>query len=233
MNTGIRFWFILVLASSIHALAPLPAYGTAQESDLLVLNGKEREILTNPLETFLREHPEKRPSSDVQLTSLWRGYIAVWNIDDDRLSLVDVAVRRIRVGDEDSWLMETESVLSAVFPGQDSVPATWYTGYLIVPDGKRIEYVHMGYGSLYKRYIVLTVRKGTVTQREQLKARGFREFREKQFESFKETVEYRDELAKLQDGRDRSREELEDFLFDYLSEQYTNMIFDSESERRP
>jgi hypothetical protein len=230
MNTRNQLGAVLITLIAICIFASDTVYGTAQESDVLFLDGKARAILTNPLEEYLSEHPEKRPTSGSQLTSLWRGYVAKWDIVDDMLSLADITVRQIRFVDGESWPIETASVLSEVFPRQDSVPATWYTGYIIVPDGKRIEYVHMGYGSTYKRYIVLTVREGRVTQREHFRAKEFREFRLKQFELYRKTDEYKNELAKLQDGSDRTKEELEDFLFEFLSERYTNLIFDPVSQ---
>jgi hypothetical protein len=41
------------------------------------------------------------------------------------------------------------SMMAQVFPDSTRVAATWFTGNLIVPDGERVTYVHMGYGSQY------------------------------------------------------------------------------------
>jgi hypothetical protein len=41
--------------------------------------------------------------------------------------------------------------LSKIFSGaKKSVKATWYSGTLIVPDGKMLHYVHMGYETVYE-----------------------------------------------------------------------------------
>ena len=42
------------------------------------------------------------------------------------------------------------------------VEAIWFSGDLRIPDGKMLEYAHMGYGSVYERDIVLTVEQGQV-----------------------------------------------------------------------
>lgn len=43
------------------------------------------------------------------------------------------------------------------------VEASWFTGTLRIPDGERISYVHMGYGSKYEREIMIKVENGKVT----------------------------------------------------------------------
>jgi hypothetical protein len=58
--------FVLLVAVELSA--------TAQQGDILVLNGKQYFIETNPLEPFLKQNPDKLPKSDVVSSSLWRGY---------------------------------------------------------------------------------------------------------------------------------------------------------------
>jgi hypothetical protein len=53
--------------------------------------------------------------------------------------------------------------LATVFPKYpDRVFAHWYTGNLRVPQGKRLHYVHMGYGSTYVRDLFLEIEKGVL-----------------------------------------------------------------------
>lgn len=40
--------------------------------------------------------------------------------------------------------------------------ANWFSGTLKMPDGKMLQYVHMGYGSVYEREIMLAVESGKV-----------------------------------------------------------------------
>ena len=41
--------------------------------------------------------------------------------------------------------------------GRSEVLADWYTGVLVIPRGRQVSYVHMGYGSTYERYVLLEV----------------------------------------------------------------------------
>ena len=64
---------------------------TAQETDLILIEGVQHQLLTNPLEVyremyrrdmiFFQEHPN---------TACWRGYVAEWMIDEGKLFLLMV-----------------------------------------------------------------------------------------------------------------------------------------------
>jgi hypothetical protein len=44
------------------------------------------------------------------------------------------------------------------------VKANWFSGDLRLPEGKLLQYVHMGYGSVYERELTLSVESGRVTK---------------------------------------------------------------------
>src|SRR5262249_36872506 len=67
-------------------------FATAQEGDILLLDGKKYFIYTNPLAPFLSKNPGKLPKSDVVSSNNWRGYVATWEVKSDRLVLVDVGI---------------------------------------------------------------------------------------------------------------------------------------------
>ena len=75
---------------------------------------------------------------------------------DDRLYLIDV----------NGWLGDGSKVTVAmIFPGfPDKVFAQWYSGQLRIPQGKLLEYIHMGYGSTYERDLLLDVQCGVVIE---------------------------------------------------------------------
>jgi hypothetical protein len=55
--------------------------------------------------------------------------------------------------------------LETVFPGfSRRVFAHWFSGKIRLPQGRQLEYVHMGYGSTYERDLLLTIERGVVTQ---------------------------------------------------------------------
>jgi hypothetical protein len=167
------FTLLAIVCSSILLLA------TAQQGDVLLLNGKEYSIHTNPLEPYLEEHPGRLPKGDVVSTGLWRGYVAKWKVENERFLLVDVGIlKSVSKPGEHGFSSELSSVMATMFPGEKEVLASWFTGHVIVPDGKLVEYVHMGYASTYEKYIILRVEKGAVTRKWTADAAGFIKFRE-------------------------------------------------------
>lgn len=204
--------FLLAMA------AALPAWATAQAPEVLKFEGNTYSINTNPLEPWLAAHPRALPKSEVISSGLWRGYIGTWAIRDGTLFLEDV---RILTSDD-----RDRSVMKEMFPGGAPQPAAWFTGNLIVPTGKLVKYVHMGYGSTYASYMIATVSKGTVRQIRTMNANEFEAFRRAQFEAFKKTPEYRKHLETVRKGESKTSDDFdEQFLFQFASEEYLSRIF--------
>ncbi len=55
---------------------------------------------------------------------------------------------------------------------EEPIMADWFSGMLRVPRGKIVEYVHMGFGSVYEKEEHITVEKGIVTERTVIDNRG-------------------------------------------------------------
>ena len=151
--------FGLALLAAL-CLFPTAALATAQFPDALILDGRTEMLFSNPLEA----HPEiKRIDPYIRFerynTACWRRYIALWEVEKDRLYLKEI---RACEGDK-------KADLRKVFPEtfwQGRVPADWVTGKLRVPQGKQLRYVHGGYASTYERDVILTIEKGRVVRRE-------------------------------------------------------------------
>jgi hypothetical protein len=118
--------------------------------------------------------------------------------------------------------------MSTIFPGEKKVLASWFSGHVIIPNGKLVKYVHMGYASTYEKYILLRVENGAVTRTWTTDAKSFVEFRDAQFSAFKKTEEYRKALAEAAREGDMTPEQLEEFLREYYSARYMSMIFDDQ-----
>lgn len=130
---------------------------TAQIAERLVFEGRELALLANPLTDFF-EQGGINPGFQSTSTALWRGYVGTWEIVADRLYLV--ALKGVLESGE-------EANLESVFPGYpDRVFAHWFSGTLRIPQGKQLEYVHMGYGSKYERDLLLKLRNGVVVGQE-------------------------------------------------------------------
>jgi hypothetical protein len=97
---------------------------------------------------------ERPPFDDYSCTALWRGYVGTWEIVNDRLYLVELCGTL-----EDGSRVTLETVFSG-YPKR--VFAHWYSGTLRIPQGKLLQYVHMGYGSTYERDVFLDLKKGVV-----------------------------------------------------------------------
>ena len=154
------------------ALAPV-AHATPQAPDLLVYNGKTYDLFSNPLEDYY-SHKRRRPRFMIEphkvITGAWRGYVATWEIIDGRLYLSKV----------DSWFCGRNSksrrnkgcrrvTLRELFGRRvvdGRVLASWVSDRLQVPDGKVIQHVWMGYGSIYERDIFIEVQAGRILKQE-------------------------------------------------------------------
>lgn len=143
---------MITLAVSVHLMA------TAQITDILIYNREKIPLRVNPLEYFYNK-TNPRPKSFFENPAIssacWRGYVATWEIDDNRLFLTEI---RQCHGKE-------TAPLSKFFPKlykNGRVPAVWYSGLLKCPRGKLVKYIHMGYRSEYERELMIEVEKGRV-----------------------------------------------------------------------
>ena len=211
--------FSILLASAVLISA------TAQEGDILLLDGKRYSIYTNPLEPYLRVNPEKLPKADAFSTANWRGYVAMWQVKDNRLVLTDVQIlRRASNPDKAAETTELRSVMDEMFPGQKEILADWFSGHVIVPNGELVHYVHMGYASIYEKYILLRIEKGLVARKWESDTEAFMKFRDAQFSAFKKTDEYKKALAETNKEGGASKQN-EEFIREFYSERYMSMIF--------
>lgn len=149
-------------------------FSTAQSPDILFYENKVFDLYSNPLEDFYKDE-KNRPRFSIipggTSSGNWRGYVAYWEVADDMLYLKAL----------DSWLCSGTPAQRATGKADcrradieelfgtnvvnSRVSAVWFTGDLRIPDGKELQYVHMGYGSVYERDIVLSVRDGKITKK--------------------------------------------------------------------
>lgn len=218
----------MVLLALLPILPATRAMATAQAPDIIVIDGKEYGLNTNPLDRYLSKLGDVAPRFEPSSSALWRGYIASWELEGGKLFLRKISVPRYgRSGDE----KKPSDALRKVFPGEGEVVADWYSGALIIPDGKLVQYVHMGYGSTYERYIVSLIRNGEEKRRLRLSEQEFRQFRDSQFLKFKAGSAYQamfDQLKSRQsEGDDMyslSDEEIEQFIREFSAEEYLSLM---------
>lgn len=134
---------------------------TAQVPDRLVHRGKVLPLCATPLYDYVRRLPKhRRPQFRSTSTTNWRGYIATWEIIEQRLFLTGIEDAVIDVDGEPH-----ETTLQTIFPRRSHpVLATWVSGELRCPEGRLRSYVHAGFASKYERDRVFFVEKGTVVE---------------------------------------------------------------------
>ena len=110
-------------------------------------------MCTNPLSDFFAMGGFY-PGFESNSTALRRGYVGRWEIVEGRLYLVG-----LRGTLEDG----TEASVATIFPEfPDRVFAHWYSGTIRIPQGKRLKYVHSGYGSTFEQDLLIDVERGVV-----------------------------------------------------------------------
>lgn len=129
---------------------------TAQVFEKIRYQGKRMSLATCP--HFPEDHPRiiKVPEAEllrmveddelgiVLSTACWRGYIGSWSIRRGKLYLTRL---------EGSFRLE----------GKDAIFADWFSGNLRIPRGKILDYIHMGFDTVYEEEIILTLEQGLVT----------------------------------------------------------------------
>ncbi len=136
----------------------------AQLPDIIVINGVRQELYSNPLEQYWIVKKIRRPF--FQATSICkRGYVATWEIIDRHLVIKDIEGQF-----EKRYLLFWKKICSfsirdifKKYSVKDTI-ATWYTGKIRVPIGKRIVYAHQDYESRFEQEMILTVDHGKIVK---------------------------------------------------------------------
>jgi len=116
-------------------------------------------MFSNPLDTyFTKDNPRPEGLFQSTCTANWRGYVAYWEVKDDRLFLV-----KVKEGTCDANAPEIP--LDKIFPEQlPPIFAIWFTGTLMLPRGEMLKYVHMGYQSIFAKEILLEFKNGKLVK---------------------------------------------------------------------
>lgn len=129
---------------------------TAQESDKLNYKRVDYSLFSDPLSQYFEKHGFKY-GLRAPHTANWRGYTADWIIADNTLILVGF---NGHLAEEDPKFGRKIGMEMFGLSSDQRMNATWFTGELRVQDGRMLEYVHAGWGSIYEREIVLTIEDG-------------------------------------------------------------------------
>ncbi|HAS43218.1 MAG TPA: hypothetical protein DCS93_22250 [Microscillaceae bacterium] len=141
-----------------------------------------------PLKKYFEKHPNKSLSNHV----IKQAYTATFEFKNNILTVKDIQIKAFVKGDKGAW----KSIIHQVFPDKLQRRLEWFDGILVMPYGKMVKYICCN--SLYKKYLLISLKQGKVLQIKKLKRKQFFRFKKHQFETFKKTKarEYQ-ELVKL------------------------------------
>jgi hypothetical protein len=133
----------------------------AQVPDKILLDGKQLNLYSNPLEQFWTNSKKVRPrfftSPDCS-----RGYVAGWKIEANKLFLTDIEAYYDR--NFVFFRNKTRYTLATLISKSKNKPvvAKWFSGKLRIPVGNMTMYEHSGYDSRFEKELIITIHEGEV-----------------------------------------------------------------------
>jgi len=132
---------------------------TAQIHEKIRYQGKRMRLASCP--HFPEDHTRINEASENEIlelvksdktgiifsTACWREYVGSWSIRRGKLYLTKL---------EGHFLLE----------GKEAIFADWFSGALHIPKGKVLDYIHMGFDTVYEGEIVISLEKGVVRKTE-------------------------------------------------------------------
>ncbi|WP_109438673.1 hypothetical protein [Aquimarina sp. AU119] len=163
---------------------------TGQYPDKIFIDGIEYIFKGNPLEPYFEKYPEKKPKTNITSSALHRGYIATFNLINDKLYLIDIKINIKKENSGKSLKTEMISVFNKVFPNEDKILMDLYSGVLIV---------HIDLEESYKNRnrLLIEVQDGIEHERRIYGNEKYKEFMDEQFELYKKTKKYKSEFLEL------------------------------------
>jgi hypothetical protein len=146
------------------------AFATAQEPEVLIYLGKTNDLYSTPLESYFTTNnprPEvwKQAQKAIFDSGCWRRYVGTWVIRDETLFLDALRfpecppVTIVEGGRTNTYV----SPLPLLLPGKElPLKADWFTEVIRLPQGKELQYVHMGFGSIYESDHFIKIEMGKV-----------------------------------------------------------------------
>jgi hypothetical protein len=174
-------------------------FATGQVPDYLIIEKDTLFIQSNPLEEYFKDHP----IPDNLITNLssanWRGYVAYFKFVGGKLVVENVYKEDFKENDNGKIDYFLTSIYKDIFGTKANFQCDFYSGLLICPSGNIIEYVHMGYSSLYENYNLIEIKKGVNYNSKKFSAEEFQKFKIDYFNFFKRTEDYKNRVKILKE----------------------------------
>ncbi len=122
---------------------------TAQLKEILFYKGDKVAMATEPLDSYLQHR--KDINFSCRSTGCYRGYFGIWELRDNKLFIVKLQafIENYKVVD-----------LKYLFPDKNEVFADWFSGEIRIPQGEMLQYVHLGYESIFEKDLMLKFEQG-------------------------------------------------------------------------
>ncbi len=181
-------------------LFSVKVFATAQVPDYLIINKDTLKIHSNPLEEYFKVNPFPENLITMRSSGNWRGYVAFFKLIDNRLVVENIYKENHDVNEGEKYKYVLKSIYKDVFGDKKYFPCDYYSGLLVCPYGEMLQYVHMGYSSLYENYKLFEIKSGINVKSKELSGKGFQDFKIDYYKYFKTTREYKiksDEFKKM------------------------------------
>lgn len=172
-------------------LVSVSSFATSQVPDYLIIEKDTLAIQSNPLEGYFKDHPIPEKLITNLSIANWRGYVAYFKFIDGKLVVENIYKEDYKENSNGMTDYFLTSIYKDVFGTNVTFECNYYSGLLICPSGKIVQYVHMGYSSLYENYNLIEIRNGINLKSKKLTAKEFYQFKRDYFKYFKRTEEYK------------------------------------------
>jgi hypothetical protein len=139
---------------------------TAQLPDKITVDGEVLSLYSNPLEQYWINGKRKKRPDFCLSEECKRGYIASWEIKDERLYLtkIDGTVRKWFFFTGTKTIPCSLKTVSSNWKNANRIEATWYTGKMRVPLGSMTRFDDHDYDSRFEKEMIITVEGGAVVK---------------------------------------------------------------------
>ncbi len=189
--------FVFLSVSAVSATWQIP--------DVLIYEGKEYSIYDEILEPYFKKYPERNPKDEDSMCSgNWRGYKAIYEISNGELKLKDIF--------KNACSGSVKSELLKVVPDGKPLKIDWYSGVLTSMDGEnRGDSYSLEFINTFEEYSFFEIEMGQFKVAKHFDNKGFHAFRKEQFEKYKRTSEFREQIKRMTaDGRKTVKDAEED-----------------------
>lgn len=198
----------------IFFLFSIKSFGTAQTPDYLIFEKDTLRLHCNPLEEYFKKNPIPKGLITSFSTANWRGYIAYFKFVDNKLVVENIYKEEFQKSNSSKFKDSLISIYNDVFGLNTNFECDFYTGLLVCPHGKLLEYVHMGYSSLYENYKLFEIGSGTMIKSKDFTGEEFQKFKINYYRYYKTTEEYKVKAAELKKMMLETNDDVENAIQD-------------------